>query len=116
MKSFQDFINRRFQFNEESGMQPVIAAPDAENTNRMLQEIFNYISINNMFANDEFRNKFFEFFKSVKDDGLQQIIRQLESTVDVSDKNSFLDRGLGNLSGSARGTPDTPPNEQDDSQ
>lgn len=115
MQSFQDFISRRFEMNEDIGLQSVPSAPDIENTRKSLQEIFDYLILNNKFANNEFRNKFFEFFKSIKDDGLQQKIRQLETTVDVTNPNMFSDRGLGNLSGSASKQPDLNPNEQDDS-
>jgi hypothetical protein len=110
MQTFQDFIGRRFQYTEDSGMQSVIANPNIENVNNKLLEIIKYV-----FNQDELRKKMMNFLSGLKDPDLINMLDNLRPTVNTAGNDDFYDEPLGSLKGSKDEDPAIYPNQQQDS-
>jgi hypothetical protein len=110
MQTFQDFIGRRFQYNEDSGMQSVLANPNIENVNNDLSKIIEYV-----FGKDELRKKMMNFLSGLGDPELGNMLDNLRSTVNTAGNDDFYDKPLGSLKGSKDEDPAIYPNQQQDS-
>ena len=109
MQTFQDFIGRRFQYTEDSGMQSVIANPNIENVNNELLEIIKYV-----FNQDELRKKMMNFLRGLKDPDLINKLDGLRSNVNTTGNDDFYDKPLGSLKGSKDEDPAIYPNQNQD--
>jgi hypothetical protein len=106
MQTFQDFISRRFQYNEDSGMQSVLANPNIENVNNDLSKIIGYV-----FGKDELRKKMMNFLSGLGDPELGNMLDNLRSTVNTAGNDDFYDKPLGSLKGSKDEDPAEYPNQ-----
>ena len=109
MQTFQDFIGRRFQYTEDSGMQSVIANSNIENVNKDLSKIVEYV-----FRKDELRKKVMDFLRGLKDPELINMLDNLRVTANMVGDNDFYDPPLGNLKGSKDEDPAKYPNQNQD--
>jgi hypothetical protein len=110
MQTFQDFISRRFQYNEDSGMQSVLANPNIENVNNDLSKIIEYV-----FGKDELRIKMVNFLRGLNDPELTNSLDNLRTTVNTAGNDDFYDKPLGSLKGSKDEDPAIYPNQQQNS-
>lgn len=109
MQTFQDFIGRRFQYTEDSGMQSVLANPNIENVNKDLSKIIEYV-----FGKQNLREKMMDFLSGLGDPALGNMLDNLRGTANMVGDNDFYDKPLGSLKGSKDEDPAIYPNQQQD--
>lgn len=109
MQTFQDFIGRRFQYNEDSGMQSVLANSNIENVNNDLLEIIKYI-----FRKYELRKEMMNFLSGLKDPDIRNKLDNFRSKVNTTGNDDFHDKPLGSLKGSKDEDPAEYPNQNQD--
>ena len=111
MQTFQDFIGRRFQYTEDSGMQPIIVAtPNIENINNKLYEIIQHI-----FSKGDSKaiKEIMDCLSKNNDNTINGKVRELAKLIGLAGDKDLRDVPLGGL-GSNNEDPDKYPNQNQD--
>ena len=112
MQTFQDFIGRRFQYTEDSGMQPIIVAtPNIENINNMLYKIIQHI-----FSKDDPKSikEIMDCLSKNNDNTIKGEVRELAKLIGLAGNKDLRDVGLGNVKVPENENPAIYPNQQQD--
>lgn len=113
MQTFQDFISRRFQYNEDSGMQTIIVAtPNIENINNMLYKIIQHI-----FSKGDPKSikEIMDCLSKNNDNTIKGEVRELAKLIGLAGDKDLYDVPLGSLKGSKDEDPAIYPNQQQNS-
>jgi len=113
MQTFQDFISRRFQYNEDSGMQSVIVAnSNIENINNKLYEIIQHI-----FSKGDSKaiKEIMDCLGKNNDNTIKGEVRELAKLIGLAGDKDLQDVPLGGLGSNNKDSAIYPNQQQDGS-
>lgn len=111
MQTFQDFISRRFQYNEDSGMQTIIGNSDIENVKHKLFKIIEYVFSK---GNEKKITQIMDCLSGLGDPMLTNNVEILRRMADNAGNKDLRDVGLGNVKVPENENPAIYPNQQQD--
>jgi hypothetical protein len=111
MQTFQDFISRRFQYNEDSGMQPIIGNSNIENVKHQLFKIIEYVFSK---GNEKKITQIMDCLSGLGDPMLTNDVEILRRMADNAGNKDLRDVGLGNVKVPENENPAIYPNQQQD--
>lgn len=111
MQTFQDFISRRFQYNEDSGMQTIIGNSNIENVKHQLFKIIEYVFSK---GNEKKITQIMDCLSGLGDSMLTSNVEILRRMADNAGNKDLRDVGLGNVKVPENENPAIYPNQQQD--
>lgn len=111
MQTFQDFISRRFQYNEDSGMQTIIGNQDIESVKHQLFKIIEYVFSK---GNEKKITQIMDCLSGLGDPILTNNVEILRRMADNAGNKDLRDVGLGNVKVPENENPAIYPNQQQD--
>jgi hypothetical protein len=111
MQTFQDFISRRFQYNEDSGMQTIIGNQDIESVKHQLFKIIEYVFSK---GNEKKITQIMDCLSGLGDPMLTNDVEILRRMADNAGNKDLRDVGLGNVKVPENENPAIYPNQQQD--
>jgi hypothetical protein len=113
MQTFQDFISRRFQYNEDSGMQTIIVAtPNIENINNMLYKIIQHIFRK---GDPKSIKEIMDCLSKNNDNTIKGEVRELAKLIGLAGNKDLYDVPLGGLGSNNKDPAEYPNQDQDGS-